>query len=74
MLSYEQANAATGHWQKSNSALPLSAFPQEQTLLRPLATSEKCQEQSFQQTIRYPRTQRATVCVTNHPKEKDKEK
>ena len=27
MLSYEQANAATGHWQKSNSALPLSAFP-----------------------------------------------
>src|ERR1700738_4452949 len=30
-----------GHQQKSNSALPSSALPQEQTLLRPLATSEK---------------------------------
>ena|ERR1700730_4374620 len=35
-----------GHQQKSNSALPSSALPQEQTLLRPLATSEKCHKQT----------------------------
>jgi len=40
-----------GHQQKSNSALPSSALPQEQTLLRPLATSETCQ---FQTSTRAP--------------------
>ena len=40
-----------GHQQKSNSALPSSALPQEQTLLRPLATSETCQ---FRTSTRAP--------------------